>query len=216
MKKIINKIINKIREYFRSKSAEQIFTLSLLIGCVGVMIFCAIVRLCGGLWFTADLESVPVPSEFWQTFILAVLFAFEMIFVYKILCRCSWMIAMLLSIAHTIITALIPTQIWTNSFNIAAIMIIPFIYTRQVATILDSIFLYAVELLYSVLFLVGRVGDLDVNATYNFTYNVVGTIDFKLFIVSIYLFTKYYGGFRLWKKQKRMLLQRELKSKGEI
>lgn len=66
----VKKIINKIREYFRSKNAEQIFTLSLLIGCVGVMIFCAIVRLCGGLWFTADLESVPVPNEFWQTIIM--------------------------------------------------------------------------------------------------------------------------------------------------
>ena len=74
-------------KYFKDKSAEQIFTLCLLVSCVIVMLFCAIVRLCGGLWFTADLDSVPVPSEFWQQFIKACLLVFELSFTYKILCR---------------------------------------------------------------------------------------------------------------------------------
>lgn len=205
----MNKLINNIK----SKNSEQIFSLCLLIACFSIMLFCAIVRICGGLWFTADLGAIPVPNEFWQAFIMACLFAFEMAFVYKILCRCKWKIAVLLSILHTIITAFIPTELWTNIFNLLAILFVPVLYTRKLVVVFDSIFLYALELLYSVLFLVGRAGNLDTGSAYIFIYNVFGVIDFKLFIVSIYLFIKYYGGIQLWKNQKRLLFQNSLMTK---
>lgn len=200
-----------IKDYFKDKTAEQTFSLCLLVFCFGAMLFCAIVRLCGGLWFTADLTKVNVPSEFWQTVILALLMIFELTFVYKILCRCVWSIAIIISIIHTTISAFIPTELATNIFNLVAILIFPVLYTKEIVTFIDCVVLYAIEILYSALFLVGRIGEIDINGAYNFTYNVIGCIDFKLFIACIYLYIKNFGGIKLWKNQKRLLLQNVIK-----
>lgn len=202
----MKKIINKIREYFRSKNAEQIFTLSILIGCVGVMIFCAIVRLCGGLWFTADLESVPVPSEFWQDRIMNILYIFEATFVYKILCHTRWSACILIAIIQTVILEFIPSELAINIINLVAYFAIPFCFRRDVWSLIDSTVLYATSLLYSLLFLVGRIGVVEEDATYNFVYNVLGSIDYKIWYVVVYLIQKYCGGIILWKKQRQPIL----------
>lgn len=202
----MKKIINKIREYFRSKNAEQIFTLSLLMGCVGVMMFCAIVRLCGGLWFTADLESVPVPSEFWQTIIMNLLYIFEATFVYKILCHAKWSVCVIISTIQAVIVEFIPSNLAVNIINLVAYFAVPLCFRRNVRSLLDSAILYAVSLLYSVLFLVGRIGSIEADAGYNFVYNVLGSIDYKIWYVVVYLIQKYCGGIILWKKQKRPIL----------
>lgn len=196
---------------WKNKTPEQILSAWMLIVCATVMLFCAIVRISGGLWFTADLGSVPIPSQFWQEFITACLFAFEMVFVYKILCRCNWIIAIIISVLHTTVMAFIPTQLWTNIFNIIAVFIVPMVYTKRTKTFFDSLFLYAIELIYSTIFLVGRIGDLSVDANSNFVYGVLGAIDFKLFIVAIYLYTKNYEGVKLWSKQKFVILQTDIR-----
>lgn len=210
------KMKNYIKDYFKDKTAEQIFSLCLLVFCFGTMLFCAIVRLCGALWFTADLTKVNVPSEFWQTIILALLMIFELTFVYKILCRCVWSIAIIISIVHTIILNFIPTYLASNIFNMLMIVIIPLLFTRNIFGLLDNIILYGILTLYGVVFLVGRIGLLEENSAYNFIYNVIGVIDYKLFVVSTYLYIKYYGGFCLWKNQKRLILQKELKKEEEL
>ena len=68
-------------------------------------------------------------------------------------------------------------------------------------------------MLYAVLFLTGRIGIFDTESAYNFIYNVLGTIDYKLFIVTLYLLIKYFGGIKLWKSQKRLIFQTDLKTK---
>ena len=202
----MKKIINKIREYFRSKSAEQTFTLSLLIGCVGVMLFCAIVRLAGVFWFTADLESVPVPSEFWQDRIMNILYIFEETFVYKILCHTRWSICILIAIIQTVVLEFIPSELAINIINLITYFIIPFCFRRDIWSLIDSTVLYATSLLYSLLFLVGRIGTVDDGAGYNFVYSVLGSIDYKIWYVVVYLIQKYCGGIILWKKQRQPIL----------
>ena len=126
-------------KYFKDKSAEQIFTLCLLVSCVIVMLFCAIVRLCGGLWFTADLDSVPVPSEFWQQFIKACLLVFELSFTYKILCRTKWIICVVVGVLQTIAIAFIPNLNNTiiNIINLFLYFAIPLCFVRQWQAIVD-------------------------------------------------------------------------------
>lgn len=80
---------------------------------------------------------------------------------------------------------------------------------------LESAILYALQILYSVLFLVGRIGILETDSAYNFIVSVLGTIDYKLFIVALYLLIKYFGGIKLWKKQKRLIFQTDLRTKKE-
>ena len=175
------------------------------------MFLCAIARLAGVLWFSADLSSVETPSRFWQEFISAALLIFELIFVYKILCRTKWTICFAIAIAETLICLLIGyvtdgNQIVTNIFTALCILFIPIAFTRKWFSLVESIALYFVSTLYGILFCVGRIGGLEIY-NYNFVASVLGAIDYKLFIVSLYLFVKNFGGIRLWKTQKRLIFQ---------
>lgn len=210
--------MKRIREYFSNKTGEQIFVLCLFVGCIAVMLLCVIARLCGILWFAADLEIVPVPNKFWQEVIMILLLAFELIFVYKILCRAKWWICFCIALAQAIICELLglfieESNLIINIFNMTCILFIPIIFVRKWYSILENILLYAISMLYGVIFLVGRIGGVDDNFAYNFIYNVLGTIDYKLFIVSLYIVIKYFGGIKLWKTQKRLIFQADLPMK---
>lgn len=206
-----------IKEYFSKKTGEQIFSICLFVSIFTVMLFCAIVRLCGGLWFTADLESINEPSKFWQEFIKAALLIFELMFVYKILCRCSWIICFFISLAEALIGILIGeticNSIISNIYYLICYFIIPISFVKSWFSILESAILYILQLLYACLFLTGRIGGIESEAAYNFIYNILGTIDYKLFIVALYLIIKYLGGFKLWKNQKRLMFQTDLPRK---
>lgn len=210
--------MKNVREYFSDKTGEQVFVLCLLISCIAVMLLCVIARLCGILWFAADLTTVPVPSEFWQEVIMVSLLAFELIFVYKILCRVKWWICLCIALTQAIICELLglfieESNLIINIFNMACILFVPIIFVRKWYSILENILLYAISMLYGVIFLVGRIGGVDDTAAYNFVVGVLGTIDYKLFIVSLYLVIKYFGGIKLWKKQKRLIFQADLPMK---
>lgn len=213
--------MNKIKEYFSTKTGEQIFSLCLLIAVVAVMLFCAIVRLCGGLWFTADLDSIDEPSVFWQEVIKGALLIFELIFTYKILCRTSWFISFCIAFVETVIGIVIGSFIETEYiltiFYFLCTMIIPVCFVRSWKTLLESIIFYAICSLYGLIFLVGRIGNISITESYstNFIYSVLGSIDYKLFFVCLYLIIKYFGGFKLWKKQKRLIFQTDLTTKNE-
>ena len=210
--------MKSVKEYFSDKTGEQVFVLCLLISCIAVMLLCVIARLCGILWFAADLTTVPVPSEFWQEVIMVSLLAFELIFVYKILCRVKWWICLCIALTQAIICELLglfieESNLIINIFNLVCYFIIPLFFVKHWFSIVESAILYILQTIYAILFLVGRIGGVDENAAYNFIYNVLGTIDYKLFIVSLYLVIKYFGGIKLWKKQKRLIFQADLPTK---
>lgn len=204
---------NRIKSYFKKLTPEQVFSLCLFVGCFIIMLFCAIVRLCGGLWFSADLSIIKLPSKLWQDIIMALLLIFELSFVYKILCRSNWFVCIFIIIIQATIGYFIPNLLWTNLFHLFCYMIIPIFFVRNWFSLIDSIFLYLLTLLYSLLFLVGRIGNLNLDSASNFIYNVLGCIDYKLFIVSIYLYIKNFGGIKLWKNQKRLILKVDQKKK---
>lgn len=207
--------MKKLKEYFNGKTGEQIFVLCLLITCIAVMLLCLIARLCGVLWFAADLEAIKEPNRFWQEVIKGALLVFELIFVYKILCRASWLICFIIAVLQTVCIIIIgcfsDNTIITNIFNMACYFIIPIFFVKHWFCIIESAILYILEIVYAALFLVGRIGTLDTSAAYNFVISVLGTIDYKIFIVCIYLIVKYFGGIRLWKTQKRLIFQADLR-----
>lgn len=179
------------------------------------MLGCLILRLYNIDWLLASFDKIPELSEFWQDRVMNVLFIFEMTFTFKILTRKRWLFCIITSIIQTVIIEFIPQELYANIFNLCIILFVPVICTREIRTIIDSIFLYAIMLLYSVIFLVGRTGSLDTNSAYNFEYNIVSILDYKLFITVTYFYIKHYGGIRLWKTQKRLLLQKDLKKTQE-
>lgn len=210
---------NKVKEYFSTKTPEQIFSLSLLVFIVATMLFCLIVRLCGSLYFTADLTAITEPSKVWQEVIVGILLTFELTFVYKILCRKGWLVCIGISIGETLLGILIGYltrnlegkigNSLVSLFYLFCYMLIPLAFNKKRWSLVDSIVLYALQLLYSVIFMVGRIGKLD-SLAFNFICNVIGCIDYKLFIVTMYLIINNFGGIRLWKKQKRLILSKTI------
>ena len=213
--------MKRIKEYFSHKSGEQIFSLFLLIFIVVAMLFCCIVRLCGGLWFTADLDSIPEPSRFWQEVVKGILLFIEAIFVFKILIRKSWLVCGITALAEVLMGILIGelfnNYLVSNIFYAFCYLVVPFFFVRKLYSFLDNVILYALGFLYSLIFLSGRIGgDFDFSTnSYNFIYNVLGTIDYKLFIIALYLCIKFFGGIRLWKTQKRLIFRDVLLTKSE-
>lgn len=164
------------KEYFSDKTPEQIFSFCLLIGCVALMLFCAIVRLCGGLWFSADLSKVPIPSEFWQEVIKGVLLFIEALFVYKILCHTSWIITSFVAIAYVLLGILIgkvfDNYIISNIYYMLGYLLVPIIFVRKWYSLLDNIILYTIATLYGIIFLVGRIGNITQDSGYNFIISI--------------------------------------------
>ena len=206
--------MKRIKEYFKSKTAEQIFSLCLLCGIVLTMLFCAIVRLCGGLWFSADFSQITAPSKEWQEAIKGALLIFELLFVYKILSRTSFLTCFFIATIETLIGILlgefVNNAIISNLFYMTCILFIPVFFVKTWFSFLENAIMYALCMLYGIVFLVGRIGGVDDTSAYNFTASVLGTIDYKLFIVSLYLFVKNFGGIKLWKGQKRLIFQKDL------
>lgn len=210
--------MSKIKEYFSTKTSEQIFSLCLLVGITALMLFCCIVRLCGALWFTADLSGIKEPSRAWQETILGLLLAFELTFVYKLLCRAKWWICIAISIIEAAVGILIGylvrnlscDNIITNLFYMVCMFIIPLPFVKHWFSLIDSAIVYGLGCLYGLLFMVGRIGNMSITNGYNFIYNIVGMIDYKLFMVALFLTINYMGGIRLWKTQKRLILQKKL------
>lgn len=192
---------NKKMGHFKDKTAEQIYSLCLLFSCVFIMLLCFFARIFGILWFSADLSAIQEPSLFWQEFIKGALLVFELIFVYKILCRAKWGVCFLIALIETLIgifiSALFNNAIIVNSFYMLCYLVIPIFFVKKWWSILENLLLYVIGFLYCVIFLVGRIGNLQLESAYNFIYNILGTIDYKLFIVSLYLVIKYFGGIKI-------------------
>lgn len=206
--------MRRIKAYFSTKTPEQVFTLCLLVTISSFMLLCAFARLCGVLWFAADLTAIPLPSKFWQEVIKGALLTFELTFIYKLLlCRTSAM-CFVIALAETLIGILlgefVNNVIISNLYYMACVIAIPALFVRRWYALLDGVILYAMAMLYGIAFSVGRIGGVNAEFAYDFVCNVIGVIDFKLFFVALYLFVKYLGGIRLWKTQKRLIFQRDL------
>ena len=201
----------RIKAYFQTKTPEQVFTLCLLVTISSFMLLCAFARLCGVLWFAADLTAIPLPSKFWQEVAKGALLTFELTFVYKLLIRRPSAMCFAIALAETLIGILlgefVNNVIVSNLYYMTCIIVIPAIFVRRWYSLLDNVILYAMAMLYGIAFSVGRIGGVNAAVAYDFVCNVIGVIDFKLFFVALYLFVKYFGGIQLWKTQKRLIFQ---------
>lgn len=205
--------MSKVANYLNNKG-EKIFSLCLLCTSVILMLFCAIVRLCGGLWFTADLSKIPTPEMWLQEIIKGVLLVFEATFVFKILCRKKWLVCIGLAILYTLlgiaVGAIFNNVIVSNVYYALCYLFVPIIFVRKWYSLLDNVILYITALLYGLLFSVGRIGGITQEYAYNFVVQVLSGIDYKLFFVALYLYIKNFGGIKLWKKQKRPFFRTDL------
>lgn len=179
--------------------ANRLFAKSLLIICISFVLLSLVSRLCGKLWFNLDPSIVPEISYTMQVIILTLLKLVELTFIFMILCKTKTSICFTMALVETIISGFL-SGIILNIFNLFCIIVIPILFNRKdwKHCLIDNIILYVVLFLYSATFLFGRMGTI-IDAKFNFVVQVLCTIDYNVFIISIYNVVKLFGGIKLWK-----------------
>lgn len=156
-------------------------------------------------WFETNID-ITEPSKATQEGIKGVLKAFELIFVYKMLSKKSFVFCVVCAVVHTAIVGFFPAGLYQSAADAAFMLLIPLFTRKDIGwTILDFLFLYILMTLYSLMLTVAKFGGLSMDYTYSFYAGVAAVLDFKLFIVTLYLYTRYKGGIKLWMKKRRLL-----------
>ena len=167
-----------------------------------------LLRLFGLTWFDSHVD-MEEPSLAIQKGIKFVLKAFELTFVYKILTKKGFIVCAVTSVVQTALTPFLGAGMYQSLADTLIMFALPLVFRKDKGwAILDTLFLYALMCLYGALSLVGKFGEVDGSHVYSFYAAILNIVDYKLFIVTLYLFIKYKGGIRLWKSMKRPLLER--------
>lgn len=157
-------------------------------------------------WFETHVK-LPEPSEWVQKGVIAGLKVLELTFVYKMLTHKSFLLCVVLSIVHTVLAGFIPIRVLQSAIDGVAMLILTVIFRKDRGwAVIDFLFIYLLMFLYGLLLTVAKFGGLSLEYAYSFYANTIGIIDYKLFVVTLYLYTKYKGGIKLWKSMKRKLL----------
>lgn len=182
--------------------AASLFYTFLALTCIAFLL-----RVFGIPVFEAEV-NIKEPSEYCQKLIKFLLKVFELVFVYRILLQKGFLTCLVLSIVQTILTPFLGAGGLQSMADAICMIALPIIFRKDRGwAVIDTLFLYALMCLYGALSLVVKFGELNSSQVYSFYAAILNVVDYKLFIVTIYLFIKYKGGFRLWKRMKRPLLE---------
>lgn len=161
-----------------------------------------LLHLFGLQWFIAKV-NIPEPSYVISELIKACLKAFELMFVYKMLTKRSFTTCFVISVLQTASVGFLPLGTFQSVADCVLMFAFPLIFRKdRWWAVVDTIFIYIVMCLYGGLFMIAKFGGFSTDYGYSFYESIVGVIDYKLFIVTMYLYTKYRGGIKLWMKRR--------------
>lgn len=185
--------------------AKQIFVAGMFYAFVILTVIAFLFHLFGLDWFESNVTIPDIP-EVWQQVVLACLKCFELVFIYRILAHTGWIACAMIAVVHVGLVGFIPEGLWQTIADAGFMLAVPFVLRHDKGyAVLDFLFLYILLSLYGVLLLVAKFGGISGQDGYSFYANVVATIDYKLFIVTIYAYIKFTGGFKLWKMKRKLL-----------
>ena len=199
----------KRKEFAPPQSA---FSCTLFYSMLASTVVCALFHLFGLDWFQPQLSQVQV-DEVWQQVIMASLKVFELVFVLKMLTLRPWWLCLILAAVEVAGVGFIPQDYqWVADLLFLLLGSVLIRKGNKLHGLEDFVFIQIVMNLYGILFLVAKhgvdilIGIADINdQVYSFISAVAGCIDYKLFVVTIYAYSKYKGGFRLWKRKRKFL-----------
>lgn len=171
----------------KDKTKSEIALTLCLTSMIALMIFFALCRLCGWGYFANNYIEHEF-SLFWSEFILFILKAFEAIIILLTLTKCKWWICGIIGIVWTFIY-LLPIPTWSNTIiDIVYIVCMPLFFNKKKQeSIGNSILFVAFLSIYQILLMIGRYS-IDINAKFNYLAGIANIIDYKLFILVLYLF----------------------------
>lgn len=159
----------------------------------------ALFHLVGLDWF-ASTVVLQEPAPVIQKAVRAFLKILELVFMYKISTRKSFLTCIIMSALHTGAVGFLPSGLIQSCADFILILALPTILRKDsVRGLLDSLGMYAVLMAYTSLFMLAKFGGIYPEYNYSFYANIVSLVDYKLFIITLYLYTKQKGGLHIWK-----------------
>lgn len=173
---------------------------------LSLTLLASVLHLFGLNWFECRM-NIPEPNLVIQKIVKASLKVFELIFVYKILTCMSTLTCFGISTVEVIAVGFIP-----NHFQGIADLIVMTVVSLcsrkdKLNATVDLIALFILMNAYSILFELLKFGIIGESNKFSFYTGVVSLFDYKLFIITLYMYIKYKGGIKLW-RMKRKLFQK--------
>lgn len=155
---------------------------------IAFMIFFALCRLCGWFWFSVEYKSIEVSKwVFWL--IMGIYKTVEGVIILKILTVIKWYYCLLISIIYTCLNFSINESVIQFGLDIVFTFSIPFIFNRdKTKSILSSLILFLIICIYQAFMMIGRY-NLSINGKYDLFYAICSTIDYKLYLLIIMLYS---------------------------
>ena len=187
-----------IKEYFSDKTDKEIFAILLFFSCIILMVVLAVFRFCGiGYFANTYSEHKLVPWV--QVAIQFVLKWVDLLFVLLVLSKAKFYVVALISLAWNCIYFIAMPESIVMVLDILYATILPFVLDRfDYKRITYGLLLFVLISIYQFIMLQARY-TIDLNAKFNYIAGIVSTFDYKIFLLSIYLITKY-----LWRKYEDM------------
>lgn len=154
-------------------------------------------------WFECTIK-IKEPSLLLQKLIKAALKIFELVFVFKILIRKSFLRCIILATVQVIVIGFIPIQYQAYADIGYTILSILLFRKYRFDGLVDYTALFILMNLYSLVFVIVRFGGIAPDIAYSFYTGVASVIDYKFFIITLYMYIKYKGGIKLWKMKRRI------------
>lgn len=181
--------MSKLKERFLLKSNEEKALLMLLLSTVFLMLFFMICRFCGVLYFKNEYPSHNF-SPILQQIILIVLSVLEYWLVTMILSPAKWWICLLTAVGYNCLFFIPMPAICVTILSYVYMIFVGFFLTKfDYKRITYGIILAIAVTLYQLIMMVGRY-TIDLNAKFNYLAMIASVIDYKLFILNIYLVIK--------------------------
>lgn len=176
----------RIKDRLKSKTPEEIFSLSLFVSCIIVMLVLAIFRFCGIGYFANEYpEHKFIPWV--QDTIMFALKWIEMIFILATLSRLKMRFILLISFAYINIYWFINDSTISFILDLIYTIILPFFINKfDYKSITYGILLFLLIIAYQFIMMTARY-TIDLSEKFNYIAMIESVFDYKIFVISIYL-----------------------------
>lgn len=181
--------MSNLKERFLLKSNEEKALLMLLIATAFLMLFFMICRLCGLLYFANNYPEHHF-SPVAQSIVLIVLSIIEYWLVAMILSPAKWWICLLVAVGYNCLFFIPMPSIAVTILSYVYALFVGFFLTKfDYKRVTYGLILSVAVTIYQVIMMVGRY-TIDLEAKFNYGAMLASIIDYKLFILNIFLVIK--------------------------
>ena len=167
------------------RAHKQTAAILLFFSFIAAMLFFAVVRIFGGLWFKAEFVWHDMPQ--WLSFlILNFLFIFDITFLLKILTNNSWVKSFIVAFLYNIVINFISSLSIHFITDIVFCLFVPLFFNKNKAKSFGYNLCYFLGIFgYQAIMMYGR--GYPMIGSFNAIWQLISTIDYRFFILSIFL-----------------------------